>query len=262
MAKTVFNRYEKKYLIPEQVYLELRDRLAGYMKEDEYGQYTICNIYYDTADDLLIRRSIEKPKYKEKLRLRSYGVPTLDSKVFLEIKKKYKKIVNKRRIQLPLRDAYAYLEDGIRPDMDSQILREIDFFLDRYSLKPRLYLAYDRIALSGREDAEFRVTFDRRIRSRRVNTGLEQGDAGTLLLPGNWYIMESKIQGAAPLWFSGLLADMKIYTTSFSKYGNIYKKEHGAFDPEIMMKHRIGNWEEAWEKEYHKYETFGRNLVC
>ena len=147
MAQTVFNRYEKKYLMPESIYLELRDRLKAYMQEDSYGLHTICNIYYDTVDSYLIRKSIEKPVYKEKLRLRSYGVPTLDSDVFLEIKKKYKKVVNKRRIQLTLQEAYDYVEHGIRPERDSQILREIDFFLKRYSLQRGLYLAYDRIAL-------------------------------------------------------------------------------------------------------------------
>ena len=113
MAQSVFNRYEKKYLMPEPVYLELRKRLAPYMQEDEYGLHTICNIYYDTRDSYLIRRSIEHPVYKEKLRLRSYGIPSLDSKVFLEIKKKYRKVVNKWRIQLTLKEAYDYIEHGI-----------------------------------------------------------------------------------------------------------------------------------------------------
>lgn len=195
MAQSVFNRYEKKYLIPEDVYLELRDRLAPYMQEDAYGVHTICNIYYDTPDSYLIRRSIEHPVYKEKLRLRSYGIPMLDSQVFLEIKKKYQKVVNKRRIQLSLKEAYAYIEHGVRPEADSQILHEIDFFLKRYPLQRALYLAYDRVALFGREEAEFRITFDRRIRSRRSFMGLENGDFGEILLPPGYYLMESKIMG-------------------------------------------------------------------
>lgn len=242
MAQTVFNRYEKKYLIPEDIYTELRCRLKPYMKEDQYGLHTICNIYYDTPQYDLIRRSIEKPVYKEKLRLRSYGIPKLDSKVFLEIKKKYCKVVNKRRISLTLQEAYDYVERGIRPNADSQILREIDFFLERYPLKRGIYLAYDRIALYGREDEQFRVTFDQKIRSRHVQMGLEEGDRGNLLLSGNEYLMESKIMGATPLWFAEILSDLAIYPVSFSKYGNIYKKEHGSFQPEKMMVHRIENW--------------------
>lgn len=161
MAQTVFNRYEKKYIMPEEIYEELRYRLKPYMEEDKYGLHTICNIYYDTPDALLIRRSIEKPKYKEKLRLRSYGIPNLESKVFLEIKKKYRKVVNKRRIELTLQEAYDYVERGIHPNMEGQIVNEIDFFLKRYPLEKSLYLAYDRIALFGKEDSQFRITFDK-----------------------------------------------------------------------------------------------------
>lgn len=244
MSQLVFNRYEKKYLMPGVVYDALWDRLMEHMVVDQYGLSTICNIYYDTADDLLIRRSVECPAYKEKLRLRSYGVPGKDSRVFLEIKKKYDKIVNKRRIELPLDRAYDYLNFGIRPDCEGQILREIDFFLKRYALQPRLYLAYDRVALRGKEDPEFRITFDSRIRSRRTNIALEHGDAGSMLLPESWYLMESKIQNAAPKWFSDLLAEEKVYATSFSKYGNIYKKEYGMWNAEALMRHRMENWKQ------------------
>lgn len=245
MAQTVFNRYEKKYLMPEAVYRELRTRLAPHMQVDSYGLHTICNIYYDTPDDLLIRRSIEKPVYKEKLRLRSYGIPGPDSRVFLEIKKKYEKVVNKRRIGLTLQEAYDYVERGIRPREESQILREIDFFLSRYELVRGLYLAYDRVALFGREDSEFRVTFDRNIRSRRARMGLEEGDGGELLLPSGWVLMESKVPGATPLWFTHILSELSLYTTSFSKYGNIYKIEHGAPNPTALMLHREENWNET-----------------
>lgn len=208
MPQSVFNRYEKKYLMPETVYQELRGRLSPYMQVDSYGLHTICNIYYDTTDDLLIRRSIDNPIYKEKLRLRSYGIPAMESKVFLEIKKKYQKVVNKRRVQLTLREAYDYVERGIRPQGDSQILREIDFFLSRYPLERGLYLAYDRVALFGKENPDFRVTFDPNIRSRRTRMGLENGDAGETFLPRGWYLMESKVMGATPLWFTRILSEL------------------------------------------------------
>ncbi|MDD3369473.1 MAG: polyphosphate polymerase domain-containing protein [Lachnospiraceae bacterium] len=227
MSQTVFNRYEKKYLLSETVYEKLRCRLMQYMAEDEYGLHTICNIYYDTPDSYLISHSLEKPIYKEKLRLRSYGVPTLDTQVFLEIKKKYKGIVNKRRISLSLQDACMYLEMGIYPNDDSQILREIDFLINRYKLSRSLFLAYDRIALYAKDDPEFRVTFDQHIRSRRNNLCLEYGDCGRLLLSGDQYLMETKVLGATPLWFSGILSDLQIYPISFSKYGTVYQKEKG-----------------------------------
>lgn len=249
MAQTVFNRYEKKYIMPEEIYEELRYRLKPHMEEDKYGLHTICNIYYDTPDALLIRRSIEKPKYKEKLRLRSYGIPKLESKVFLEIKKKYRKVVNKRRIELTLQEAYDYVERGVKPDIEGQIVNEIDFFLKRYPLEKSLYLAYDRVALFGREDSQFRITFDKNIRSRRTFMGLENGDKGEKLLPDGYYLMESKIMGATPLWFTEILSELDIYPTSFSKYGNIYKKEMGEFHFEEMMIHRNENWETLRRRE-------------
>ncbi len=233
----------------EDIYLELRKRLEPYMSVDQYGLHTICNIYYDTQDYDLIRRSIEKPVYKEKLRLRSYGIPSLDSTVFLEIKKKYNKIVNKRRIPLTLKEAYDYVERGITPNNHCQILNEIDFFLHRYSLKRGVYLAYDRIALFQKDNPDFRVTFDQNIRSRQVDTGLEKGDKGKKLLPSSYYLMESKVMGATPLWFAHILSDLSIYPVSFSKYGNIYKTQYGMFHPEELMIHQIENWNELRRKK-------------
>lgn len=233
MSGSVFNRYEKKFLLPQGQYEQLRERLDPYMQEDKYGKYTICNIYYDTSDDLLIRRSLQKPRYKEKLRLRSYGTPGMDTTVFLEIKKKYRGIVNKRRIPLTLKEAYDFTERGVLPQnlgnrVEEQIRSEIEFFLKRYSLERRLYLAYDRLAFSGIEDPSFRVTFDTSIRSRRNEVALEKGDAGTELLPGGMHLMEIKISGAVPHWFAEILTELEIRPVSFSKYGNIFKREHGA----------------------------------
>ncbi len=228
MAQTVFARKEVKYLLTRAQYFALRAALADRMAEDQYGLHTICNIYYDTPDGYLITRSLEKPRYKEKLRLRSYGVPRQESTVYLEIKKKADGIVSKRRIGLTLREAEAYLERDLYPAADCQILREIDYLKHRLPLAPALFLAYDRIALAGREDPDFRVTYDQRIRGRRERLSLAEGDAGSLLLPEELILMEAKIQGAAPLWFAQLLSRLEIRQLSFSKYGAICKKEAGA----------------------------------
>ena len=120
MAIEVFNRYEKKYILDEHTFRRLLERINDYMEPDKYnlnGQfYSICNIYYDTDDNRLIRSSIEKPVYKEKLRMRSYGTPDTSDKVFLEIKKKYNGIVNKRITSIVLEDAYRYIQ---KSSMDS-----------------------------------------------------------------------------------------------------------------------------------------------
>ena len=162
----VFKRYEKKYMMDRTQYEAIREALDERMEPDQFGRSTICNIYYDTDQFDLIRASLEKPAYKEKLRLRSYGVPDGDSTVFLELKKKYQGIVYKRRTQMTLREAQEYLEEGRRPREDSQILREIDYFLQYYTLYPKVMIAYDRVALYGKEDPALRVTFDEKIRWR------------------------------------------------------------------------------------------------
>lgn len=224
MIQKVFNRYEKKYMLTEQQYCEIRKRLEEYMKEDEYGLHTIRNIYYDTADDELIRTSLEKPKYKEKFRVRCYGEPNEESSYFLEIKKKYKGIVNKRRIVMKPQEAKAYLEKGEKPAEQSQIFREVDYVWHHYQLRPKVYLAYDRIALFGKSDPEFRVTFDQNIRSRDFELTLENDTGTTKLLEDGFYLMEVKISNAMPLWFVKILTDLGIHSTSFSKYGNVYRK--------------------------------------
>ena len=225
MEQLVFNRVEKKYLLTPEKFQKLWEELMEYMLVDEYGVHTICNIYYDTENDELIRNSIEKPVYKEKLRLRSYGVPGKQDNVFLEIKKKYDGIVNKRRILLPLDEAERYLNNKEKISQDSQIFREIDYFTNHYDLVPKLFLAYERVALYGKEDNEFRVTFDRNIRSRTWDLKLGRGDNGVLLMEDGSVLMEVKITNSVPMWFAKLLSKYQIFNTSFSKYGSVYKKQ-------------------------------------
>ena len=225
MDINVFKRVEKKYLLSEDLYQKLFEKMNNYITVDIYDFSTICNIYFDTDDYLLVNRSIEKPIYKEKVRLRSYGIPKKNSKVFLEIKKKYKGVVGKRRVSAPLKEFYKYFNTGKYPNVDTQIMNEIDYCFKFYNLKPKVFLAYDRYSYKGKDDSNFRITFDKNIRSRTDNLYLENGDNGMLLLDKNCYIMEVKTLGAYPLWFARILSELNIYPTSFSKYGNVYKKQ-------------------------------------
>lgn len=220
----VFQRYEKKYLLDREQYEGFREAIEGFMQVDEYGKSMICNIYYDTEHYDLIRASIERPPYKEKLRLRSYGVPKLSDTVFLEVKKKYKGIVYKRRIALPLAEAYESLERGRLTGEKGQIGREINYFIKRYHPVPKLYLAYDRIAMFGTEDNELRMTFDFSVRSREEELDLAKGDRGELLLDEGKVILEIKVRDAYPFWLVQALEQFEVYPGSFSKYGNVYKK--------------------------------------
>ena len=232
MAIEVFNRNEKKYIMDEKIYNKLLMRLGDYMELDAYnvGQefYSISNIYYDSLDDKLIRNSIEKPVYKEKLRVRSYGIPSIEDIVYIEIKKKYKDNVNKRRTAIKLGDAYDYLNNDICPDlnqdqMNKQVFNEIDYFKNFYKIIPKVLISYDRRAYFEQNDGCFRLTFDTNIKSRRNNIKLEDGNYGQKLLEDGQFLMEVKISNAAPLWFTRLMSELDIFPISFSKYATEYK---------------------------------------
>lgn len=199
--------------------------MQGLMQPDQFGLTTICNIYFDTPNNRLIRESIEKPLYKEKLRLRTYGVPSDDSNAFLELKKKYEGIVYKRREILPYSEAYGFLVHRRRPGEMTQKLKEIDWTLDFYpGLAPAMALFYDRVAYFGCEDEQLRMTLDNNLRSRITDLDLRSGAYGEGFLDEDLSIMEIKISEAMPLWMSGILDKNGIYPGSISKYGTAYTK--------------------------------------
>lgn len=224
MAKTVFERTEKKYVITSSQKDELLRLISDRLCSDEYGESTVYSIYYDTDDYRLIRNSIDKPVYKEKLRLRSYLIPDSDSTVFLELKKKYKGVVYKRRKKMKFREANAYFNFHAMPD-DSQIMREIDSTMSFYkTLKPKMFIGYDRIAYVGSEDKNLRITFDYNLKYRTEKLSLDSGGFGERIIDSNYYIMEIKALYSMPLWLCKALDALKIYPSSFSKYGTAYKK--------------------------------------
>lgn len=220
-TKTVFQRLEKKYLITQQQKQQILKQAGNYLTADEFQASTICNIYFDTEQYSLITTSIQKPPYKEKLRLRSYGIPNEESIVFLEIKKKWQGIVNKRRIPMTLVEAAAYIQTHTSQKA-SQIQAEIDYFMRYYQPLPKVYLAYERMAMVGVIDTELRITFDEAIRRRYDHLDLAYGDQGELLLTPDQILMEIKVPKAYPLWLTHILSAMEVYPISFSKYGNVF----------------------------------------
>lgn len=232
MAIEVFNRYENKYLVDARTCEKLEHRLREYMEPDAYNRdrdtYPIMNVYYDTCDNQLIRASLQKPRYKEKLRLRSYGTPNEMSKVYVEIKKKVSGLTNKRRSELSLPQARAFLSTGVLPamkgHMNAQVLREVQYLMERNEVRPALYLAYDRRAYFGFGEHDLRVSFDRNIRSRRTELALEAGDYGVPLLEADQLLMEVKSAQSIPLWLARLLSEHRVFPTSFSKYGAEYQR--------------------------------------
>lgn len=223
--KDVFQRIELKYLMDDAQYTALRERLQGMAEVDSYGETSILNIYFDTPDYKLIRRSLEKPVYKEKLRLRSYGIPKDDTTSFIEIKKKYKGVVYKRRIGMPYEQSLSYLVDGEPVAKRSQISDEIDYFVGFYKgIEPKMAISYDRIAMAGIKDPELRITFDRNIRWRTDKLDLKYGNVGNDILEPGQHLMELKIAGAIPMDLAHILDELNIRKTSFSKYGRGYEQ--------------------------------------
>lgn len=231
MAIEVFNRQEIKYLLSDDDKNALLEIIGTYMDSDPYNKdgkpYTICNLYLDTSSDELIIKSLEKPVYKEKIRLRSYGTAAATDTVYLESKKKFDGVVTKRRTAFLLKDAYKYIEDGTVPSFEKQnkqVMREIDYIMKMYKLSPRVFISYDRLAYFEKNNSDFRLTIDRNIQTRRSDLRLEIPSYGEQLLPEGKWLIEAKAFKAFPLWFVRFLSNRKIYSTSFSKYGAEYKK--------------------------------------
>lgn len=228
MIIKTFSRYENKFIITNTQKEEMCKFLSNYMAYDKYclndNMYTIYNIYLDTEHYDLIINSLLKPKYKEKMRIRSYTWPLKDSdSVYLEIKKKYFGKTNKRRISCNYAELKNYLLTGVEPSFDDyinkQIFKEIKYIFSKSQLHLRFAIAYDRIAFTSKKYGKMRITFDHNIRSQKIEGNKEKIN----LLDADKWIMEIKAENNYPLWLVKKLTDLQIYPHSFSKYGEVYK---------------------------------------
>lgn len=219
----IFRRVEQKYLLNSSKKEELLKRIDKYIEKDEYYQSKICNIYFDNDNNELISRSLDKPKFKMKVRLRSYNTPNQNDYVYLEIKNKYNGIVGKRRIKMTLKDFYSYQENGMTNN--SQIMKELNYYFKIFNLRPFMYISYDRKSYREKNNRDLRITFDNNLISRNNDLKLELGSYGKEYLGKDKYIMEIKTLDSIPLWLTHILSELKIYPESYSKIGNIYTKE-------------------------------------
>lgn len=219
----VFERYEIKYLINREQKKAVMAAIEKHMQPDSFGHSTIRNIYYDTDNYRLVRRSLEHPIYKEKLRVRSYHTAKPGDPVFVELKKKYNSVVYKRRTELLEKDVADYLAGRIPAPRPCQITDEIDYFRQFYeTLAPKVFLSYEREAFFEKDGGGFRVTFDENILWRTTDLSLEAGVYGENLLRPGETLMEIKTPGGIPLWMVDVLTGQGLRKTSFSKYGNAY----------------------------------------
>ena len=225
MADTVvtMKRYELKYVINASQLEYLKEALKGHMEVDQYGLTSIASIYYDTPDYRLIRASIEKPPYKEKIRLRSYGLAEPGGKVFLELKRKTAGIVYKRRVVTTEESVNRFFNYEGNITADGQIAREITYFRDYYDkLVPAILIIYDRVAYYE-PNGDLRLTIDMNPRFRTKDLNLYTSMEGKSLLEPGSAILEIKVQQAMPIWLTSILSKGKIYKSSFSKVGEAHK---------------------------------------
>ena len=250
-----FKRAEIKYMTDADQARRLIEKCGNRMIADEHGKSTVYSLYMDTPDYLLARRSLEKPIYKEKLRLRSYGMATDDSQVFIELKKKFDSVVYKRRVQMDMKSLETYLSckkferdmdsiDSIEKkssfnarliqelsdnnnfsDIDIQIMKELNFSIDRYkNMLPRVLLTYDRESYYAADDHELRITFDTNVKYRTDQLSLRAEATGTHITADDQVLMEVKAGGSIPLWFTRILTEEGLFPQSFSKYGTAYSR--------------------------------------
>ena len=220
--QAIFKRKEIKYLLTDAQLEAFRVSMEQHMEPDAFPHSSISNLYYDTPDFRMIRRSLEKPLYKEKLRLRSYATPEDNSQTFLEIKKKALGVVYKRRESLPYGQAIDYLGGSISGG-EGQIFQELDWLLFSYgTLAPAMFVSYERDSFRGIEDPALRMTLDRDILWRARGLDLRLGAWGEPLLDPGQTLMEIKISNAMPLWLSAALSENGIFPVSYSKYGRAY----------------------------------------
>ena len=218
----IFKRCEEKYLMTKEQHAAIQNTFFLHMEPDEYGEYLVQNLYYDTENWDIIRASLEKLVYKEKLRLRCYGTLEQSSGLYLELKKKYKGVVYKRRIPIPMDGFCVENVRDIVADNPSQIARELDFYLKTNAVSEKIYISYKRSAYAGVEDKNLRVTFDTDVRYRLDLLDYSQPENGYAILPRDGVLMEIKTLGAMPMWMVRSLCENRIFPTSFSKYGMCY----------------------------------------
>lgn len=242
MEINVFRRYEKKFLLTLEQWQSLLPTLESHMDIDPFclnkQPYNVRTVYFDTDDYDVIRKSLDGPQFKEKLRMRKYGhYDVISDEVYFEIKRKFKGIGTKRRVKCTESEVDSLIKQGTMPVRTDyyavQILNEIGYYLSVNKVKPAVFISYRRLAYTDRENKQFRLTIDQDILTRRDDFDFSHGPKGRHLIDDNHRLMEVKVGKAMPLWFAQALSEHKIYLTSFSKYGKDFesrmKKE---FDPD------------------------------
>lgn len=227
-TETTAKRVEKKYIIQNDVLKDLLKDLEPYLVADKYKHSTITNLYFDTDDYEIIRRSIAATNFKEKFRIRSYSPePVLDSQVFMEIKSKNDGVVYKERFQTTLFSAINFL-NGVEDIEDKAFADNMEIFMGKYpTMKPKMYIYYDRLSMKAKDSNKVRLTVDSNLTYRDINLDDLTNKSGKALLDSNYSIVEIKLNQEMPEWLEEVLENHQIEKGSFSKYGTAYKLTAG-----------------------------------
>jgi len=225
MAQEIFSRRELKYLIPSKTFQALAEDMMPYLRYDRFGdgfgRYNITSLYFDSPEHAIYYETRNKLPFRQKLRLRIYDQATLDSPSFLEVKQKFKNVVNKRRTLLPLSHAYEYINNGMNDHLDvsnGQILKEVDHFKQLYDLRPEIVVSYDRQAFHGIYEDDLRVTFDYNLMCRNDDLRIENGPHGEHFVNQDLVVLEVKVTHSIPLWLTKMLQDYGLQKQGVSKF--------------------------------------------
>lgn len=249
MAQEIFKRYELKYWLTREEHAALREAIMPRMAYDTYGdpegKYNIVSLYFESDDKKIYYETINRLRFRQKLRLRVYDQANLLSPSFIEIKQKFTNVVNKRRTLIPLGEAYDVLskpyDEQLIETVDAsnrQILREALHFRDLYNLKPATVVSYDRQAFSGIEQGEedLRVTFDYNLMCRDDDLAIENGPEGIHFTDYDFVILEVKVSNSVPFWLSRILSEFEFYRQGFSKFCTSLDVLEGKIVPEPIIK--------------------------
>ena len=242
-----FSRYEFKFPVKYDDMDRMLDDLAPYVGQDEHtdenGYYTISSIYLDNDTWQCFYETINRDKYRQKVRLRVYGSVDNNSICFFELKAKFKGLVGKRRVKMRLGDAMTFIKEcnaGHDPDINTfecsnrQILKELKHIILTKSLKPTVVVSYERLALFSKDDPDLRITFDVNIRTRDTELDLTKGTGGDYVTSEDTAILEVKTSKNIPYWLVGILKKYNYKDQTFSKYCSHFSKYNEAYSNDAV----------------------------
>lgn len=225
-------RFEIKYRISAAKALQIRQFVNRYLAIDPYGatqpdlSYPVHSLYIDSPSMKTFHDTINGNRNRYKLRIRYYengdGQP-----VFFEIKRRFDKVIAKKRARVHRRFVKQLL-NGQMPNMDhmaNPTAKELDalehfcFLTNQIHARPKIHVSYRREAYELEESNAVRITFDRNVSTQqetgfRLKTRLDR----PVDVFGKQVILEIKFTNRYPLWLQELTERFHLRQESAAKY--------------------------------------------